>query len=310
MSAPHSGLINLCGRVHAELEAVSLRGDAAEAQSVRDWIHQCLDVVDARCARRATTPGTFPAPSRRAYGWLKVLVTRPGHYEEHLRAVKTLHGLAQEVAPRSLRGRPEVSVELYPIALLFRQRREGRAIRLQVNEAFVGCDLPQLQAIARCARGSPIPGDGSRTLAYARGSTFIGLMRELESAAGPTPAGGRHVRLEELFDHVNCVHFDGSMSRPRLEWTRSRSSRKLGHYADGTDTVAFNRMLDHPKVPRVLLEFVMYHELLHRKLGTRVVNGRHMAHTRTFRQLERRFPGYEAAQEAMRRLNLDRLHPD
>jgi hypothetical protein len=60
--------------------------------------------------------------------------------------------------------------------------------------------------------------------------------------------------------------------------------------------------LDGPQIPAYLLDFVMYHELLHKDLGFRESNGRRYAHTRNFREKERRFRFYSEAQDFLRQL--------
>ena len=50
--------------------------------------------------------------------------------------------------------------------------------------------------------------------------------------------------------------------------------------------------LDDPRVPSSLVDFVMYHELLHKKHGAVLVNGRRLVHSPQFRAEERRFPDY------------------
>jgi len=51
--------------------------------------------------------------------------------------------------------------------------------------------------------------------------------------------------------------------------------------------------LDAPDVPEVVVDFVMYHELLHKLLGVTVTNGRCNVHTPEFRAAERRFLQYD-----------------
>jgi hypothetical protein len=63
-----------------------------------------------------------------------------------------------------------------------------------------------------------------------------------------------------------------------------------------------SRVLDHPRVPAAAIDLVMYHELLHKRLGVQVINGRQYAHTPAFRQAEREFRGFEAAQAFLKRL--------
>jgi len=88
--------------------------------------------------------------------------------------------------------------------------------------------------------------------------------------------------LKESYDRVNAKYFNNSFEMPNLTWGQD-SKRKLGHYHYGSDTVMLSTIL---KEEQRFLDFVMYHELLHKKHGiTR--GGR--AHTKAFRDDEARF---------------------
>ncbi len=50
-------------------------------------------------------------------------------------------------------------------------------------------------------------------------------------------------------------------------------------------------------VPAYAVDFVMYHELLHKQLGVKVVNGRRYAHTPAFREAELAFKRYDDARK-------------
>ena len=114
--------------------------------------------------------------------------------------------------------------------------------------------------------------------------------------------GGRHHDLAASFDRVNRAYFAGGMPRPRLTWNRTITHRKLGHYNLHSDEVVLSMTLDDPRVPAYVVDFVMYHELLHKLLGVLAVNGRQRAHTPEFRRAERRFKGYRKAEAFLRRL--------
>jgi hypothetical protein len=89
--------------------------------------------------------------------------------------------------------------------------------------------------------------------------------------------------LEKVFDKVNDVYFGGSLERPNLVW--SDGVNRLGFYDYGRDQIALSRILQ--KDVR-LLEYVMYHEMLHKKhkfSGTT----RTLHHSRAFRQDEASF---------------------
>jgi hypothetical protein len=62
--------------------------------------------------------------------------------------------------------------------------------------------------------------------------------------------------------------------------------------------------LDDPKVSAFVVDFVMYHELLHKKHGVMTVNGRRLAHSPGFRADERQFVEYHEAERQLHELAL------
>ena len=102
--------------------------------------------------------------------------------------------------------------------------------------------------------------------------------------------------LEDSFNRVNEQFFNGLMDKPNLVFA-SESFRKLGSYEYSNDTIhmstIFQDLLDEELR---ILDYVMYHELLHKKHSFNVKNGRHRSHTHAFRLDERKF-GATAEQE-------------
>jgi hypothetical protein len=94
------------------------------------------------------------------------------------------------------------------------------------------------------------------------------------------------------------------MPKPALTWNRTLTARKFGHYQPGRDAIMISVTLDDPEVPAFALDFVMYHELLHKKHGSMTVNGRRLSHNQAFRAEERRFAQYHEAERLIRELAL------
>lgn len=69
--------------------------------------------------------------------------------------------------------------------------------------------------------------------------------------------------LRESFDRINQQYFNDLMERPNLKWGR-KAYRKLGHFEYATNTVVISSVL---RERLDLLDYVMYHELLHKKHG-------------------------------------------
>jgi len=103
-------------------------------------------------------------------------------------------------------------------------------------------------------------------------------------------------QLSESFGRMNERFFDGLVEKPNLVFA-SESFHKLGSYEYGTDTIYISTIFkDLPMTEQKYLDYVMYHELLHKKHSFNVKNGRHQAHTTAFRNDERRF-GLDMEQE-------------
>ncbi|MFH1916684.1 MAG: hypothetical protein ABIJ21_05445 [Nanoarchaeota archaeon] len=91
--------------------------------------------------------------------------------------------------------------------------------------------------------------------------------------------------LEESFHRVNRDYFHNFLEQPNLAWG-SESFVKLGTYEYATDTITISTVLAKDEN---LLDYVMYHELLHKKLQFYDKNGRSYHHTRQFKILEKKY---------------------
>ena len=117
---------------------------------------------------------------------------------------------------------------------------------------------------------------------------------------------GIHHDLAASFDRVNAAYFDARLSRPRLVWSQTFAVRKLGHYDHANDTVMVNCVLDKKTVPQCAVDFLVYHELLHKHLGVTWKSNRMAAHTQEFMERERQFQQYDQAKAALRKLAAER----
>lgn len=104
--------------------------------------------------------------------------------------------------------------------------------------------------------------------------------------------------LEKSFNEVNEKYFYGLIERPNLVWCNS--STKLGSYEYGTDTIAISRIFENEK--NEILDYIMYHEILHKKHKFKSKNGRNYYHTREFRKKEKEFENSREIERAITRL--------
>lgn len=103
--------------------------------------------------------------------------------------------------------------------------------------------------------------------------------------------------LDEIFARVSQTYFGGKIAKPKLAWSARGAKYTMGKYNYTTDTLTINRRLNRPDTPEYVLEFLMYHELLHKALGYSVVNDRRRVHTPQFRKLEKKFARYREAND-------------
>jgi predicted metal-dependent hydrolase len=100
--------------------------------------------------------------------------------------------------------------------------------------------------------------------------------------------------LEESFNRVNEKYFSGLMDKPNLIWG-NESFRKLGHYEYTTNRIFISSIL---RSEKTLLDYVMYHELLHKKHSHyRTKTGRTIHHTRAFKLDESKFEPKDAEKQ-------------
>jgi hypothetical protein len=113
---------------------------------------------------------------------------------------------------------------------------------------------------------------------------------------------GRCYDLLEIFEEVNFRYFDGLMARPVLGWSRRPSRTTLGHYDPSHHAIVLSSILDRPGVPRLAVEYVMFHEMLHLRHPVDHRGARRCVHTPEFKAAEKEFPHLKEAKEALKHL--------
>ena len=119
-----------------------------------------------------------------------------------------------------------------------------------------------------------------------------------EVAAVNNGSGSSDESLESSFARVNERYFFGIADKPNLRWGLG-SFRKLASYDYHTNTITVSSLFR--DAPQQLLDYLMYHELLHKKLKFSSSNGRVRHHSSEFRRLELDF---ESSSTIEQELNL------
>ncbi|HEY8460153.1 MAG TPA: hypothetical protein VIM99_07215 [Blastocatellia bacterium] len=258
--------------------------------------------IESICANHGQTPAALESPSRRVYCWLKFLASG-----DQLAAHLETLGQARDIACRS-RLHPEKPLTLHMVGLnhLWRRRDYPNATLLKANIGFQNADQHVWRSLLQSSLGQPSSAGEQLYREFAASDDFNESLLELESFAAPPPppSRGRAHDLNEIFSRVNNDYFGGLMPKPVLSWNRTLTARKFGHYQPSRDAIMISITLDDPEVPALALDFVMYHELLHKKHGTMTVNGRRLSHSPAFRAEEKRFVQYHEAERLIQELAL------
>jgi hypothetical protein len=115
---------------------------------------------------------------------------------------------------------------------------------------------------------------------------------------------GRCYDLAVLFAELNASYFGGAITATKLSWSARPSRVRLGHYDIVHHAIVLNRSLDRHDVPRVAVEYILYHEMLHVKHPVESAGGRRRIHPPAFRAEEKLFAGYAEARAVLRKLAL------
>lgn len=191
----------------------------------------------------------------------------------------------------------------------FRQiPREG--LRVRLHHMFLDADACTLDALVQYMRNKDA---NSRRSVQEFVKANRRKIRRKNQKRRKDPAGlakGRVYDLNSIYADLNERFFRGRV-RAHIQWGRHvrrkrRNSIKLGSYSELDRRIVISPTLDRRSIPKYVVEWVVYHEMLHDLLGFEVVNGVNYAHTPEFRRREQRYPHYHRACEWEER-NIDKL---
>jgi len=210
----------------------------------------------------------------------------------------------------SHRPPPPLVVEFYPYADIKHtiRRRQGRFL-IRLSDAFADAPPEVLRSLAFLLLGKilrrPIPGE--YPIIYRRYVNSPGLaadiahLRAARARHTPDSGPGRHFQLVEIMGTLNEHYFQNRLKGIRIVWTQNRSPQRLGYYRESVHTIAISRALDKSNIPRYVVEYVVYHEMLHADLPSKTEGARRRVHTAEFKCRERLFEKAKPAEVYLRK---------
>ncbi len=220
-----------------------------------------------------------------------------------------LHRTFRELRPRA--SLPQFRAEFYPFTNVNNtiRLREG-VVHIRISDLLEGAPESVIEATAHIllAKIYKKPIESVHAIRYRRyvGSHDISakgyLVRQMRGRKRIEAAQGTVYDLEAIFDDLNMRFFHGLMGRPQLTWSREHARTSLGHYDPAHNAIVVSRVFDSHRVPRFVLEYIVYHEMLHLKYPVKLRGGRRCIHGAEFQAEERQFPYLKEAKQFLKTL--------
>ena len=189
-------------------------------------------------------------------------------------------------------------------------RLDGGRIEVRLSDVLCSAPAPIIEALAFILLSKlyrrPVPRTyNHRYRLYLNRRDVRSEIEKIRRGRGrkhTTSPKGRCFDLELIFEDLNFRYFDGLMARPEIGWSARPSRTTLGHYDPSHHMIVISSALDQPHVPRLAVEYVMFHEMLHLRYPVEHKGVRRCVHTPEFKVAEKRFEGLQQARELLRKL--------
>jgi predicted metal-dependent hydrolase len=206
---------------------------------------------------------------------------------------------------------PELKIDFYAFANVNNtiRLRNGRLL-VRLSDLLEGAPDTVLRAIAhillaKMYRHAIDRGHAARYRKYVGSHEIVRkahLVRQMRGRKLLRSARGHFYDLNAIFEDLNARFFYGLMARPRMSWSQSKTRRILGHYDPAHNAIIISRIFDHPGVPSYVLEYIVYHEMLHLKHPVKLRGSRRCVHSAEFQAEEKLFPRADDANAFLKRL--------
>lgn len=206
---------------------------------------------------------------------------------------------------------PEIRIEFRRYANANAQvRLQNGALLVKLADTLAGAPAPVLEALAEILLCKlfrrPVPPESNdryrRHLNRRDVRHSLDLVRRIRGRKRVEGPQGARFHLDELFEELNFRYFHGLMARPILGWSPYASRTMLGHYDPSHNAIVLSRVLDKQNTPRLAVEYVLFHEMLHLRYPAEHTGVRRRVHTRAFKDAEKQFEGLAEAKRLLRSL--------
>lgn len=215
----------------------------------------------------------------------------------------------RELRPRA--PMPEFQAEFYPFVNVNNTiRLRQNVLKVRISDLLEGAPETVLRGIAHIllAKIYRKPVEKAHEIRYRRYVSShdmtgkMHLVRQMRGRKLIDTAHGHVYDLEAIFDELNGKFFFGLLARPQMTWSRDHARNSLGHYDPAHNAIVVSRIFDHPRIPEYVIEYIMYHEMLHLKHPVKLRGSRRRVHGPEFKAEENLFPQIHEAKKFLKRL--------
>lgn len=269
-------------------------------QDIYNSIRSSNENIEREIQTKKIRPEQLKSQSCTIRGWMAYFAQQE-NFDAYVAAIRQAKPIFSEVVNSTKKRSVPVQVHFLPMKGVYRTRSYQNLIMVKLPTPMICFDRKTLWLLAewifRKANNKQMVLDETLSEPYQE------ILSELDLLSGIVEhTAGMRRNLAESFERVNRSYFNDSMNRPRLAWSQTFTFRKFGHYDRTHDAVVVSMSLDRKDVPEYVIDFIVYHELLHKKLGSRWRNGRNFSHTSDFLRKEKQFRQYHESKAILNKL--------
>ena len=282
------------------LNAMALPDARSKADRLHELISGSSQNIEQSLKADGVQPHMLTARTRQIRGWLAFFAQRE-NFDAYLDAIDMAKAAFDPLFRPDGRFIAPAFIHFRPTHSLYQLRAYQNGTRVVLPTPMISFSADLLMLVASMAL------DGVRAKQQVMEATlsdeYQEIQAELDALGGVEEReAGIYHNLIMSFERVNRVYFENALARPRLTWSKVFTGRKFGHYDRIRDTVMLSSSLDREDVPEYVVDSVMHHELLHKKLGVDWRNGRMAAHTSELRQHAQGFSHYSEDETILKSL--------
>ena len=206
---------------------------------------------------------------------------------------------------------PDFHIEYRPFSSLRSNiALDGNRARVRISDVLVEAPPIVLEALAEILLTQLFcrqPSEEAREcyMAYIYEPAVRSRVDEARRTRGRVrllPARGRRFDLEEIFSRLNHRFFNNELSSCRIGWSTRPSRSVLGRYDPAHHTITISKSLDADSIPLDIVEYLVFHEMLHIRIPLERCGSRRVIHSRAFREAERKFPNYRRVRDRLKKI--------